>query len=124
MNSSDLSPFLAAMTRFAPVFTAHSRSVGVPHCSTDQEVAGSGPAERTVWRQSEAPELLVAEIPGLLFSPVRKPPEVDLCSSPEEAARIVAAAREHDEEWAPFVWLVLVAGMRRAEALDLMPGKR
>jgi hypothetical protein len=28
--------------------TAPSRSVGVPHCSTDQEVAGSSPAERAL----------------------------------------------------------------------------
>jgi len=39
--------------------------------------------------------------------------------SPEEAARIVAAAWEYDEDWGAFVWLVMVTGMRRAEALAL-----
>jgi integrase len=36
-----------------------------------------------------------------------------------EAARIIAAAWEQDEEWGTLVWLVMVTGMRRAEVLAL-----
>ncbi len=36
-----------------------------------------------------------------------------------EAARLVAAAWEQDDEWGTLVWLVMVAGMRRAEVLAL-----
>jgi integrase len=39
--------------------------------------------------------------------------------SPEEAARIIAAAWVHDEDWGTFVWLAMVTGMRRAELLGL-----
>lgn len=39
--------------------------------------------------------------------------------TPEEAARIVAAAWEQDDEWGALVWLVMMTGMRRAEVLAL-----
>jgi integrase len=39
--------------------------------------------------------------------------------SPTEAARIVAAAWEQDDDWGALVWLVMVTGMRRAEVLAL-----
>ena len=39
--------------------------------------------------------------------------------TPEEAARILAAAWDQDEAWGTLVWLVLVTGMRRAELLAL-----
>jgi integrase len=39
--------------------------------------------------------------------------------TPAEAARIIAAAWEEDDDWGTFVWLVMVTGMRRAEALAL-----
>ena len=39
--------------------------------------------------------------------------------SPADAARIVAAAWERDDDWGTFVWLVMVTGMRRAEVLAL-----
>lgn len=37
--------------------------------------------------------------------------------SPEEAAKIVTAAWEQDEDWGTFVWLTLVTGARRGELL-------
>jgi integrase len=49
----------------------------------------------------------------------RKPtPEPDP-PSPADAARIIAAAWDQDDDWGTFVWLVMVTGMRRAEALAL-----
>jgi integrase len=39
--------------------------------------------------------------------------------SPDEAARILAAAWAQDDDWGTFVWLTLVTGMRRAELLAL-----
>ena len=45
--------------------------------------------------------------------PQPEPPTVD------EAARIIAAAWEQDENWGTLVWLVMVTGMRRAEVLAL-----
>ena len=45
-------------------------------------------------------------------------PEPDPPSA-EEAARILAAAWEQDDDWGTFVWLTLVTGMRRAELLAL-----
>jgi hypothetical protein len=39
MNSGNRLPFLQAMTWFAPVFTAHSRPVGVSHCAHRHEAA-------------------------------------------------------------------------------------
>ncbi len=45
-------------------------------------------------------------------------PEPDPPSA-EEAARILAAAWELDDDWGTFVWLTLVTGMRRAELLAL-----
>jgi integrase len=55
-------------------------------------------------------------------SVARKPhqpaPEPDP-PSPADAARIIAAAWEQDDDWGTFVWLVMVTGMRRAEALAL-----
>jgi integrase len=40
--------------------------------------------------------------------------------SPEEAAKIVDAAWEQDEDWGTFVWLTLVTGARRGELLALI----
>jgi integrase len=40
--------------------------------------------------------------------------------SPEEAAKIVNAAWEQDEDWGTFVWLTLVTGARRGELLALL----
>jgi hypothetical protein len=37
----------------------------------------------------------------------------------EQAARIITAAWEEDENWGTLVWLVMVTGMRRAELLAL-----
>jgi integrase len=52
----------------------------------------------------------------------RKPrqpePQPDPPSS-EEAARIIAAAWDEDEDWGTFVWLAMVSGMRRAELLGI-----
>jgi integrase len=42
--------------------------------------------------------------------------------SPEEAAKIVNAAWEQDEDWGTFVWLTLVTGARRGELLALLWG--
>jgi integrase len=39
--------------------------------------------------------------------------------SSEEAARIIAAAWEQDDDWGTLVWLTMVTGMRRAELLAL-----
>jgi len=39
--------------------------------------------------------------------------------SAREAARIIAAAWEQDDEWGALVWLVMVTGMRRGEVLAL-----
>ena len=39
--------------------------------------------------------------------------------SPANAARIIEAAWRQDDDWGTFVWLVMVTGMRRAEALAL-----
>jgi integrase len=39
--------------------------------------------------------------------------------SPAEAARIIAAAWEQDDDWGTLVWLTMVTGMRRAELLAL-----
>jgi integrase len=39
--------------------------------------------------------------------------------SAREAARIIAAAWEQDEDWGALVWLVMVTGMRRGEVLAL-----
>ena len=39
--------------------------------------------------------------------------------TPEEAARILAAAWDQDEAWGTLVWLVMITGMRRAELLAL-----
>jgi len=40
--------------------------------------------------------------------------------SPEEAAKIVNAAWQQDEDWGTFVWLTLVSGARRGELLALL----
>jgi integrase len=40
--------------------------------------------------------------------------------SPEEAAKIVNAAWDQDEDWGTFVWLALVTGARRGELLALI----
>jgi integrase len=39
--------------------------------------------------------------------------------SADQAARIIAAAWEADEEWGTLVWLAMVTGLRRAELLGL-----
>ena len=39
--------------------------------------------------------------------------------NPEEAAQILAAAWEQDDDWGTLVWLTMVTGMRRAELLAL-----
>jgi integrase len=39
--------------------------------------------------------------------------------SPDEAARIVAAALAQDDDWGALVWLVMVTGLRRGEVLAL-----
>ena len=46
-------------------------------------------------------------------APQPKPP------SAREAARIIAAAWEQDDDWGALVWLVMVTGMRRGEVLAL-----
>ena len=57
--------------------------------------------------------------PAAVAKKPRQPaPEPDPPSS-EEAARILAAAWEEDDDWGTFVWLTLVTGMRRAELLAL-----
>ena len=48
-----------------------------------------------------------------LLAPQPNPP------SSEEAARIIAAAWEQDDDWGTLVWLTMVTGMRRAEVLAL-----
>lgn len=45
--------------------------------------------------------------------PQPKPP------TPSQAARIIEAAWEQDEQWGTLVWLVMVTGMRRGEVLAL-----
>lgn len=55
---------------------------------------------------------------GVARKPRQPAPEPDP-PSPAEAARIIAAAWEQDDDWGTFVWLVMVTGMRRAEALAL-----
>jgi integrase len=39
--------------------------------------------------------------------------------TPEQAARIIAAAWEEDDDWGTFVWLTMVTGVRRGEQLAL-----
>jgi integrase len=57
--------------------------------------------------------------PATVAKKPRQPaPEPDPPSS-EEAARILAATWEEDDDWGTFVWLTLVTGMRRAELLAL-----
>lgn len=50
--------------------------------------------------------------------PKQPPPDPDPPTS-EQAARIVDAAWSQDATWGTLVWLVMVTGMRRAEALAL-----
>jgi integrase len=50
--------------------------------------------------------------------PARKRPQPDP-PSPQDAARIVAAAWERDAEWGLYVWLAMVTGARRGELLAL-----
>ena len=49
----------------------------------------------------------------------RQTPPQPSPASPDEAARIVAAAWEQDEAWGTLVWLTTVTGMRRGELLAL-----
>jgi integrase len=55
---------------------------------------------------------------GVARKPRQPAPEPDP-PSPAEAARIIAGAWDQDDDWGTFVWLVMVTGMRRAEALAL-----
>jgi integrase len=55
---------------------------------------------------------------GVARQPRQPAPEPDP-PSPAEAARIIAAAWDQDDDWGTFVWLVMVTGMRRAEVLAL-----
>jgi integrase len=57
--------------------------------------------------------------PASIARKPRQPQPLPDPPSPEEAARIIAAAWEQDDDWGVFVWLVMVTGMRRAEALAL-----
>jgi integrase len=50
--------------------------------------------------------------------PKQLPPQPEP-PTPEQAARIVAAAWEQDEDWGTLVWLVMVTGTRRGELLAL-----
>ncbi|WP_252443964.1 tyrosine-type recombinase/integrase [Pseudonocardia humida] len=50
--------------------------------------------------------------------PKQRPPQPEPPSA-ADAARIIAAAWEQDEEWGTLVWLVMVTGMRRGEVLAL-----
>src|SRR6266536_1463230 len=69
-----------------------------------------GAAVRWDWMKSNPAK--IAKKPRLPI-PEPDPP------SAEEAARILAAAWDEDDDWGTFVWLTLVTGMRRAELLAL-----
>jgi integrase len=50
--------------------------------------------------------------------PKQRPPQPEPPSA-ADAARIIAAAWEQDEDWGTLVWLVVVTGMRRGEVVAL-----
>jgi integrase len=53
-----------------------------------------------------------------VVKPRPRRPQPDPPSS-AEAARLVAAAFDQDDEWGVLVWLVMVTGMRRSELAAL-----
>lgn len=63
-------------------------------------------------------EWLNANPAKIVQRPKQKPPDPDL-PSPAEAAKLVDAAFEKDEEWGTLVWLVMTTGMRRGEVCAL-----
>jgi integrase len=64
------------------------------------------------WEWIKTNPATIAKKPRLPI-PEPKPP------TPEQAARILAAAWEEDDDWGTLVWFTLVTGMRRAELLAL-----
>ncbi len=63
-------------------------------------------------------EWIKTNLADVARTPKLPAPQPDPPSS-EEAARIVAAAWEQDDDWGTLVWLTMVTGMRRAELLAL-----
>jgi integrase len=57
--------------------------------------------------------------PAAVARKPRKPAPEPQPPTPEQAAQIVDAALQQDEDWGTFVWLTMVTGMRRAELLGL-----
>jgi integrase len=57
--------------------------------------------------------------PATVARKPRKPTPEPQPPTPEQAAQIVDAAWQQDEDWGTFVWLTMVTGMRRAELLGL-----
>jgi integrase len=57
--------------------------------------------------------------PATVARKPRKPAPEPQPPTPEQAAQIVDAAWQQDEDWGTFVWLTMVTGMRRAELLGL-----
>jgi integrase len=57
--------------------------------------------------------------PAAVARKPRKPAPEPQPPTPEQAAQIVDAAWQQDEDWGTFVWLTMVTGMRRAELLGL-----
>ena len=57
--------------------------------------------------------------PATVARKPRKPAPEPQPPTPEQAAEIVAAAWQQDEDWGTFVWVTMVTGMRRAELLGL-----
>ncbi len=57
--------------------------------------------------------------PALVAKKPRQPTPRPDPPSVDEATRIINAAWDRDEDWGTFVWLVMVTGVRRAEALAL-----
>jgi integrase len=61
---------------------------------------------------------IASNVADVARQPRQPAPEPDP-PSPADAARIIAAAWDQDDDWGTLVWLVMVTGMRRAEALAL-----
>ena len=57
--------------------------------------------------------------PAAVARKPRKPTPEPTPPTPEQAAKITAAAWEQDADWGTFVWLTMVTGMRRAELLGV-----
>jgi len=57
--------------------------------------------------------------PATMTKKPRQPKPQPKPPTPEQAARIVAAAWEQDDDWGMLVWLVMVTGTRRGELLAL-----